>query len=79
MDARQALESGDLSRHDYKRVEDRAVDDAIALQRDCGLDVLSDGETRRLVFTGSLIDAVEGIDAAATDDWRETRPTARRT
>ena len=62
MDARQALERGELSRHDYKRVEDRAVDDAIALQRDCGLDVLSDGETRRLVFTGSLIDAVEGID-----------------
>ena len=62
MDARQALESGDLSRHDYKRVEDRAVDDAIALQRACGLDVLSDGEARRLVFTGSLIDAVEGID-----------------
>ena len=38
------------------------MDDAIALQRDCGLDVLSDGEARRLVFTGSLIDAVEGID-----------------
>jgi len=27
----------------------------------CGLDVLSDGEMRRAVFTGSLVDAVSGI------------------
>lgn len=62
LEAREALRSGSLSPHDYKRVEDRAVDEAIALQRACGLDVLSDGEARRLVFTGSLIDAVEGIE-----------------
>jgi 5-methyltetrahydropteroyltriglutamate--homocysteine methyltransferase len=61
-EARDALQAGALSQHDFKRVEDRAVDDAIALQEACGLDVLSDGEARRLVFTGSLIDAVEGID-----------------
>jgi 5-methyltetrahydropteroyltriglutamate--homocysteine methyltransferase len=62
LEARDALDAGALSFHDYKRAEDRAVDEAIALQRECGLDVLSDGEARRLVFTGSLIDAVEGID-----------------
>jgi len=62
MEARHALENGSLSRHDYKRVEDRAVDEAIALEQACGLDVLSDGEARRLVFTGSLLDSVEGID-----------------
>jgi methionine synthase II (cobalamin-independent) len=62
LEARQAVENGLLSRSDYKRVEDRAVDEAIALQIACGLDVITDGEARRLVFTGSLIDAVEGID-----------------
>ena len=62
LEARDALEDGELSFHDYKRAEDLAVDEAIALQRECGLDVLSDGEARRLVFTGSLIDAVDGID-----------------
>jgi 5-methyltetrahydropteroyltriglutamate--homocysteine methyltransferase len=60
-DARAKLEEGVLSPAAYKRVEDRAVDEAIALQQACGLDVLTDGETRRLVFTGSLIDAVSGI------------------
>ncbi len=59
--ARAAHEAGRLSTHDLKRAEDRAVDEAIELQRDCGLDVISDGEMRRLVFTGSLLDAIEGI------------------
>jgi len=31
-----------------KRIEDRAVDEAIALQLRAGLDVISDGEMRRL-------------------------------
>jgi 5-methyltetrahydropteroyltriglutamate--homocysteine methyltransferase len=61
-EARAELDDGRLSAQEYKRVEDRAVDEAIELQRSCGLDVLSDGEMRRLVFTGSLIDAVSGIE-----------------
>jgi 5-methyltetrahydropteroyltriglutamate--homocysteine methyltransferase len=62
LDARERLEDGSLTPGGYKRVEDRAVDEAIALQDDCGLDVLTDGETRRMVFTGSLIDTVSGIE-----------------
>jgi methionine synthase II (cobalamin-independent) len=62
LEARDAMTNGSLSPTDFKRVEDRAVDEAIALQQACRLDVLTDGETRRLVFTGSLIDAVAGID-----------------
>lgn len=62
MEARRALQAGSLSPNEFKRVDDRAVDDALALQEVCGLDVLSDGEARRLVFTGSLLDSVEGID-----------------
>jgi 5-methyltetrahydropteroyltriglutamate--homocysteine methyltransferase len=60
--ARAALAEGRLSPHGYKRVEDRAVDEAIVLQQEAGLDVISDGEARRLVFTASLIDAVSGIE-----------------
>ena len=61
-DARRDLSEGHITARDYKRIEDRAVDEAIALQQDSGLDVISDGETRRLVFTASLIDAVSGIE-----------------
>ena len=53
-EARAAHEAGTLSADDLRAVEDRAVDEAIALQEACGLDVVSDGEMRRGVFTGSL-------------------------
>lgn len=60
-EARAALDGGSVAPREYKRVEDRAVDEAIALQEACGLDVISDGESRRLVFLGSLIDSLAGI------------------
>jgi 5-methyltetrahydropteroyltriglutamate--homocysteine methyltransferase len=61
-EARKQRTAEQISALEYKRIEDRAVDEAIALQTQAGLDVISDGETRRLVFTGSLIDAVSGIE-----------------
>jgi 5-methyltetrahydropteroyltriglutamate--homocysteine methyltransferase len=61
-EARQRHTAGALSDAEFKRVEDRAVDDAIALQTEAGLDVISDGEMRRYAFFGHLIDAVEGYD-----------------
>ena len=60
--AREAREAGRSSAAEFKRVEDRAVDEAIQLQEACGLDVITDGELRRYAFFGHLIDAVEGFD-----------------
>jgi len=60
--ARQAYQAGRLTPAQFKRVEDRAVDQAIALQEGCGLDVITDGEMRRLWFTGTLTEAVEGLE-----------------
>jgi 5-methyltetrahydropteroyltriglutamate--homocysteine methyltransferase len=61
-DARKKRASGELSHAEFKKIEDRAVDEAIALQLEAGLDVISDGEMRRYAFFGHLIDAVEGYD-----------------
>jgi 5-methyltetrahydropteroyltriglutamate--homocysteine methyltransferase len=61
-EARAQHESGELSDADFKRIEDRAVDEAIALQERAGIEVVSDGEMRRYAFYGHLIDAVEGYD-----------------
>jgi 5-methyltetrahydropteroyltriglutamate--homocysteine methyltransferase len=47
----------------FKRIEDRAVDGAIALQESVGLDVVTDGELRRSSFYGHFVDALEGFDA----------------
>ena len=61
-DARDRHEAGQLSEADFKRIEDRAVDEAIALQERTGIAVITDGEERRYAFYGHLIDAVEGFD-----------------
>jgi len=61
-EARRRHEAGELSDAEFKRIEDRAVDGAIALQEGVGLDVITDGEFRRYAFYGHLVDAVEGFD-----------------
>ena len=60
--AREALAAGRLPPAEFKRVEDRAVDEAVRLQEDAGLDVVTDGELRRYAFFGHLIDALDGFD-----------------
>jgi 5-methyltetrahydropteroyltriglutamate--homocysteine methyltransferase len=62
VEARDALDAGRMSPGEFKKVEDRAVDEAVALQETAGLDVATDGEMRRYAFFGHLIDAVEGFD-----------------
>ena len=42
--------------------EDEAIREAVRRQLDIGLDVVSDGEFRRFMFTGSFYDAVDGLD-----------------
>src|SRR4051812_22156789 len=61
-EARQQHEAGELGDAAFKRIEDRAVDEAIKLQTDAGVDVVTDGEMRRYAFYGHLIEAVEGFD-----------------
>src|SRR5204862_1523747 len=61
-DAGEALAAGRLAAAEFKRVEDRAVDEAIQLQEAAGLDVVTDGELRRYAFFGHLIDALDGFD-----------------
>ena len=65
IDARQALEKGTIAPAAFKRIEDRAVDEAVALQEAAGLDVVTDGEMRRYAFYGHLVEALEGFDKFA--------------
>ena len=64
-DARERHEKGEISPSEFKSLEDRAVDEAVELQKAAGLEVLTDGEMRRYAFYGHLIDAVEGFDKFA--------------
>jgi 5-methyltetrahydropteroyltriglutamate--homocysteine methyltransferase len=62
VEARQQLEAGQLEPAAFKRIEDRAVDEAIALQEGAGINVITDGEMRRYAFFGHLVDSLAGFD-----------------
>jgi len=61
-EARKKRASDEMSHAEFKKIEDQAVDEAVTLQIESGLDVITDGEMRRYAFFGHLIDAVEGFD-----------------
>jgi 5-methyltetrahydropteroyltriglutamate--homocysteine methyltransferase len=63
--AREQHDRGELTPAEFKRIEDRAVDEAVALQHAAGLDVVTDGEMRRYAFYGHLVEALEGFDKYA--------------
>jgi 5-methyltetrahydropteroyltriglutamate--homocysteine methyltransferase len=72
--ARQDLARGAVTSAAFKAIEDRAVDEAISLQESAGLEVVTDGEMRRLSFQSQFADAVEGlgkydINAFLWGDW----------
>jgi len=75
LQAQHDLEAGRLTQAAFKVIEDRAVDEAIALQEEAGMPVVTDGEQRRLSFQSQLPAAVEGfgewdIDAFLWGDWK---------
>ena len=63
-EARARFDEGAIDAAALKAIEDDAVRAAVALQESIGLDVVSDGELRRLNFQDSFGASVEGYDAA---------------
>lgn len=61
-EARDQFAASKLNDAEFKRIEDRAVDECIDLQLQAGIEVVTDGEMRRYAFYGHLIDAVDGFD-----------------
>ncbi len=61
-DARAALETGRMTVRQFKRIEDRAVDQVIAMQEGSGVEVVTDGEMRRFLFMGPITETVAGIE-----------------
>src|SRR3989442_9330668 len=62
VEARNQFEAGQMSAAEFKVVEDWDVDEAIALQETCNIDVITDGELRRYAFYGHLVEALAGFD-----------------
>ena len=74
LEAQRRHAAGELSADELAAAEDRAVDWALALQEEAGLEVVTDGEMRRLSFQSQLPAAVDGfapwnLDAFLWGDW----------
>src|SRR3954462_3127935 len=61
--ARVRFDEGQISADEFHAMEAEEVEGAVRLQEAAGLDVVSDGEMRRLNFQDSFGAAVEGFDA----------------
>src|SRR5438105_10867074 len=74
LEARGQRERAELTEPEFKRLEEAAVDAALRLQEEAGLDVVTDGEMRRLSFQSQMTEAVEGfgewdLDAFLWGEW----------
>jgi 5-methyltetrahydropteroyltriglutamate--homocysteine methyltransferase len=72
--AQKQFAAGVISHAKFEEIEDRAVDDAVALQEAVGLEIVTDGEMRRQSFQSQLTAAVSGfgehnLDAFLWGDW----------
>jgi 5-methyltetrahydropteroyltriglutamate--homocysteine methyltransferase len=75
IEAREKFGAGEIGEADFKAVENRAVDEALRLQEEAGLEVVTDGEMRRLSFQSQLTEAVDGfapwdLDAFLWGEWQ---------
>jgi 5-methyltetrahydropteroyltriglutamate--homocysteine methyltransferase len=61
LDARDAFKAGQLPIDQLRAAEDRAVLEALDLQRKAGVDIYTDGEMRRDAWQTSFSEAVEGF------------------
>ena len=83
LQAQKQLPTGTISNTQFKEIEDRAVDNAIALQEEVGLQIVTDGEMRRQSFQSQMTAAVSGfgeynLDAFLWGDWYDEQGLQRK-
>jgi 5-methyltetrahydropteroyltriglutamate--homocysteine methyltransferase len=61
--ARVSYDEGRLSTSELRAIEDQCIRDAVRLQEEAGLAIVTDGEYRRLNFQDSFGESVSGFDA----------------
>src|ERR1051325_10450552 len=81
--AQKQFAAGEINSAQFKEIEDRAVDDAIALQETVGLQVVTDGEMRRQSFQSQMTAAVSGfgefdLDAFLWGEWHDEQGVRRK-
>jgi 5-methyltetrahydropteroyltriglutamate--homocysteine methyltransferase len=67
LDARAQLAAGDIDAAELRGIEDEAIRDVVAMQRDVGLQSATDGEFRRASWHMDFIYSLDGISKAEDD------------
>ena len=74
LEARASQQAGRLSLDQLRGIADRAILEALEMQRQVGMDVFSDGEYRRSWFSGGLAESVEGVmydpESGSASPWQ---------
>ena len=65
--AHSEYDAGKIAVEELRRIENEAIGQAVRLQEAIGLDVVTDGEFRRLNFQDSFSASVSGFDARSAD------------
>lgn len=76
LEAQKQFSAGSMSAAQFKAIENRAVDQAVALQESVGLEIVTDGEMRRKSFQSQMTAAVSGfgqfdLDAFLWGEWHD--------
>lgn len=74
VEARAAMRAGQMDAESYRALEDRAVDEALRIQEDAGVDVVTDGEMRRDIFFDAFVAGMEGFSHEPAWTVRFHRP-----
>ncbi len=80
--ARESFDQGRLSAAELRKIEDRCIREAVALQEQVGLQSITDGEFRRTIYFGHFPQAVSGfteMDASMSFRDEQGRPMRYRT
>ena len=73
LQARAAYREGKLERAQLRAIQDRSILKALDLQKAAGVEVFTDGEYRRDIFTADITQAVDGLVPGKTTvsfEWR---------
>ena len=62
IDARLSHEGGDMEEEELRELEDLSIRDAVRLQEDIGLEVITDGEFRRNTYFSHFFERIGGLE-----------------
>ena len=58
------LNRGEIDEDGFRAIQDGCIRDAVAMQEEVGLEVVTDGEFRRTTYISHFVDSVEGLEFA---------------